>query len=55
MKEYKIDVYKVNTGEIIDTFISEFTSVEDLHNFMENDTHNYNEPYYNLFYDFTLL
>lgn len=55
MQEYQIDVYKVNTGENIDTFIAEFSSVEELHNFMENETHNYNEPYNYLFYDYTLL
>lgn len=55
MKEYEIDVYKVNTGEIIDTFTAQFTTVEELHNFMENETHDYDEPYYNLFYDFNLV
>lgn len=55
MKEYQINVYNVNTNEIIDTFISEFTSVQELYEFMENEKHNYNESYYDLYYDFTLL
>lgn len=55
MKEYQINVYNVNTNEIIDTFISEFTCVEELYEFMENEEHNYNESYYDLCYDFTLL
>lgn len=55
MKEYTINVYNVNTLETVDTFIAEFTSLEELHEFMENEKHNYNEPYFNLFYDFTLV
>ena len=30
MNEYTINVYNVNTGKIIDTFIGEFESVDDL-------------------------
>lgn len=55
MKDYQIDVYKLNTGEIVDTFIGEFTSVEELHEFMEDELHNYDESYFNLFYDFNLV
>ena len=53
MKEYKIDVYNVNTGEVIDTFISKFPSVNELREFIDSDIHNYSEPYLNLHYYFT--
>ena len=53
MEEYKIDVYNVNTGEIIDTFLADFTTVDELRNFMDNELHSYNEPYFKLHYDIT--
>lgn len=53
MEEYQIDVYNVNTGEIIDTFFVDFTTVDELRNFMDNELHNYNEPYFKLHYDIT--
>ena len=53
MKEYQVDVYNVNTGKIIDTFIAEFTSVYELREFMDSELHNYNESYLNLHYHFT--
>ena len=43
MIEYKINVYNVNTGKIIDTFIGEFSSVDELKEFMDNELHNYRE------------
>lgn len=52
MKEYKIDVYNVNTGEVIDTFIAEFSSVNELKEFMNNEIHNYSESYLKLHYYF---
>ena len=53
MKEYTITVYNVNTGKIIDTFIGEFQSVDELRDFMDSELHNYNEPYLKLHYHFT--
>ena len=53
MKEYTITVYNVNTGKIIDTFIGEFSSVDELREFMDSEIHNYNEPYLKLHYHFT--
>ena len=53
MKEYTITVYNVNTGKIIDTFIGEFTSVDELREFMESELHTYNESYLKLHYHFT--
>ena len=53
MKEYQIDVYNVNTGEKIDTFIGEFQSVSELKEFMDNELHNYDKPYFNLNYNFS--
>ena len=53
MKEYQVDVYNVNTGKIIDTFIGEFSSVYELREFMDSELHNYNEPYLKLHYHFT--
>ena len=53
MKEYQVDVYNVNTGKIIDTFIGEFSSVDELRDFMDSELHNYNEPYLKLHYHFT--
>ena len=53
MKEYQIDVYNVYTGKIIDTFIGEFQSVDELRDFMDSELHNYNEPYLKLHYHFT--
>ena len=53
MKEYTINVYNVNTGKIIDTFIGELSSVDELRDFMDSELHNYNEPYSKLHYDFT--
>lgn len=53
MKEYQIDVFNINTGEKIDTFISEFSSVDELKDFMDIELHNYNEPYFNLNYIFS--
>lgn len=52
MEEYQIDVYNVSTAEIIDTFFADFTTVDELRNFMDNELHNYNEPYYKLNYTF---
>ena len=53
MKEYTITVYNVNTGKIIDTFIGEFQSVDELRDFMDSELHNYNEPYLKLHYSFS--
>ena len=53
MKEYTITVYNVNTGKIIDTFIAEFQSVDELRDFMDSELHNYNESYLKLHYHFT--
>ena len=53
MKEYTINVYNVNTGKIIDTFIAEFVSVYELRDFMDSELHNYNEPYLKLHYSFS--
>ena len=53
MKEYQVVVYNVNTGKIIDTFIGEFSSVDELREFMDNELHNYNESYLKLHYHFT--
>ena len=53
MKEYTITVYNVNTGKIIDTFIGEFSNVDELRDFMDSELHNYNEPYLKLHYHFT--
>ena len=53
MKEYQVDVYNVYTGKIIDTFIGEFQSVDELRDFMDSELHNYNEPYLKLHYHFT--
>ena len=53
MKEYQVDVYNVNTAKIIDTFIAEFSSVDELREFMDNELHNYNESYLKLHYHFT--
>lgn len=55
MKEYQINVYNVKTSQIIDTFIAEFTSIDELNEFMENDLHEYDEQYLNISYDFNLL
>ena len=52
MKEYTITVYNVNTGKIIDTFIAEFQSVDELRDFMDSELHNYNESYLKLHYSF---
>ena len=52
MKEYQIDVYNVNTGEKIDTFIAEFESVYELKEFMNIELHNYTESYLKLHYYF---
>lgn len=53
MKEYQVDVYNINTFETIDTFIAEFTSIYELKDYMNNEIHNYKEPYYNISYFFT--
>lgn len=53
MKEYVVEVYNVNTFETIDTFIAEFSSIYEIKEFMNNEIHNYKEPYYNLSYIFT--
>ena len=53
MKEYTITVYNVNTGKIIDTFIGEFQTVDELRGFMDSELHNYNEPYLKLHYSFS--
>ena len=53
MKEYIITVYDVNTDIIIDIFIGEFQSVDELREFMDCELHNYNEPYLKLHYSFT--
>ena len=53
MKEYTITVYDVNTDIVIDMFIEEFQSVDELRNFMDSELHNYNEPYLKLHYHFT--
>lgn len=50
MKEYQVDVYNVNTFETIDTFIAEFPSIYELKDYMNNEIHNYKEPYYNISY-----
>ena len=52
MKEYQINVFNVKTGKKIDTFIMEFPSVSELKKFMHYEIQNYNEPYFNLNYDF---
>ena len=43
MIEYTITVYDVNTDIIIDTFIGEFQSVDELREFMDSELHNYRE------------
>ena len=43
MKEYQVDVYNVYTGKIIDTFIGEFQSVDELRDFIDSELHNYRE------------
>ena len=53
MKEYTITVYDVNTDIVIDTFIGEFQSVDELRDFMDSELHNYNEPYLKLHYHST--
>ena len=53
MKEYTINAYNVNTLETIDIFIAEFSSVDELRDFMDSELHNYNEPYLKLHYHFT--
>ena len=55
MKEYTINVYNVNTGKIIDTFIGEFESVGDLCDFMNSQLHNYDVKYTNLNYRYTTI
>ena len=52
MKEYTIEVYNVYTNEVVDLFIAEFTCVGELKDFMDNELHYYNEPYYKLSYVF---
>ena len=52
MKEYRVDVYNVNTGEKIDTFIELFPSVNELREFMDTELHTYDEQYLKLYYDF---
>lgn len=52
MKDYQVDVYNVNTGEKIDTFIGGFPSVNELRKFMDIELHSYNEQYFNLHYIF---
>ena len=52
MKEYQVDVYNVNTGEKIDTFIELFPSVNELREFMDTELHTYDEQYLKLHYDF---
>ena len=53
MKEYTITVYDVNTDIVIDIFIGEFQSVDDLRDFMDSELHNYNEAYLKLHYSFS--
>ena len=43
MKEYTITVYDVNTDIVIDIFIGEFSSVDELRDFMDSELHNYRE------------
>ena len=52
MKEYHVEVYNINTGDIIDDFIGEFQSINELREFMNNEIHNYSESYLNLHYNF---
>lgn len=52
MKNYQVDVYNVNTGEKIDTFIGGFSSVNELRKIMDIELLNYNEQYFNLHYIF---
>ena len=52
MKEYTITVYDENTDIVIDIFIGEFSSVDELRDFMDSELHNYNEPYLKLHYSF---
>ena len=52
MKEYQVDVYNKNTGEIIDTFIAGFSSIAELREFMDIELHNYSESYLKLHYYF---
>lgn len=51
MKEYQVDVYNINTGEIIDTFIELFPSVDELREFMDTELHTYSESYLKLHYN----
>ena len=53
MEEYQIEVYNINTFETIDKFIAEFSSIYELRDYMNEEIHNYKEPYYNLSYIFT--
>ena len=46
-------VYDVNTDIVIDIFIGEFSSVDELRDFMDSELHNYNEPYLKLHYSFS--
>lgn len=53
MEEYQVDVYNINTGEIIDIFIAEFESINELREFMDIELYNYNVSYLNLHYNFS--
>ena len=53
MKEYKVEVYNINTGKIIDTFIGGFPSIDELRDFMNIELHNYSESYLKLHYYFS--
>ena len=53
MKEYDIQVYNINTGEVIYAFMAEFSSVNELKKFMDSELHNYNDSYLHLHYYFS--
>lgn len=54
MQEYQVYVYNINTGKIIDIFIGEFESINELREFMDIELHNYSESYLNLHYNFSI-
>ena len=53
MEQYRVEVYNINTFETIGNLIVEFSSLNEVKEFMSKQIHNYKEPYYNLSYIFT--
>ena len=53
MKEYSVTIFNTETNNIIDEFEVGFENISQVHEFMQDELHNYDTQYYYLDYTIT--